>query len=173
MNDTANIEHEVETGWHVKIQDAQGTRATRGVVFVVTGIERSTGKRVALLKPISGGRTRKALTWTLERIDTPSECESCGVQLNPDGTVDNLDGEPAAHYADCRKAEIPTYDEIEAGQIWYVEPRCMFGTVINKFRSVSAAPGRPVGTEYVELIDANGMGFFNYPHQLRAQRPTR
>jgi len=29
------------------------------------------------------------------------ECPSCGVQLNPDGSVDNLPDEPAEHYGDC------------------------------------------------------------------------
>jgi hypothetical protein len=29
------------------------------------------------------------------------ECPSCGIQLNEDGTVDVLDGEPDQHYADC------------------------------------------------------------------------
>lgn len=69
----------------------------------------------------------------------------------------------------------PNFDDIEPGQVWHVAPRCLSGTVINKFKSVSAGAGGPVGTEYVELIDASGMGFFNYPHQLRAipYRPCR
>lgn len=60
----------------------------------------------------------------------------------------------------------PSFDDIEPGQVWHVVPRCLTGKVINKFRSVSDSPGRPAGTEYVELIDALGMSFFNYPHHL-------
>jgi hypothetical protein len=33
---------------------------------------------------------------------TNTECGSCGVRLNADGTVDALEGEPAEHYADCK-----------------------------------------------------------------------
>lgn len=135
MNRTANIEHEVKAGWYVKIQDAYATRAARDIVFLVTDVARTvTNQRVAFLSPLTTGkRKRKALTWTLERVESPVS---------------------------------PSFDDIEPGQVWHVVPRCLTGTVINKFRSVSDSPGRPAGTEYVELIDANGMSFFNYPHQL-------
>lgn len=32
---------------------------------------------------------------------TQNECPDCGVQLNADGTVDALPGEPAEHYTGC------------------------------------------------------------------------
>lgn len=62
----------------------------------------------------------------------------------------------------------PAFDDIESGQVWYVVPRCLTGRVIKTFRSVSAGSGGPIGTEYVELIDAHGRSFLNYPSQLRA-----
>lgn len=37
-----------------------------------------------------------------------SECGSCGIQLNDDGTVDALDGEPDQHYSDCTALFIVT-----------------------------------------------------------------
>lgn len=33
--------------------------------------------------------------------DARPGCPSCGIQLNADGTVDALPGEPDQHYADC------------------------------------------------------------------------
>lgn len=36
----------------------------------------------------------------------PNECSDCGVQLNADGTVDELDyDEPQGHYANCSKGD--------------------------------------------------------------------
>lgn len=56
------------------------------------------------------------------------ECPSCGIQLNEDGTVDQLPGEPDQHYADCgatfavssysKNGEHVEYDDPKTGKPW-------------------------------------------------------
>lgn len=62
------------------------------------------------------------------------------------------------------------FDDIEIGAAVTVTSRDnQAAVVVGKFKSKSAGPGAPAGTEYVVLRDAvkKSVEFFNYPSQLQ------
>lgn len=86
------------------------------------------------------------------------ECLSCGIQLNPDGTVDALEDGETDHFLGC---DAPTADQIQVGQKWYVVSRDMDGVVTDKF----------IGADGVPHVRLQRVGAdwecFNWPWQLR------
>ncbi|WP_107661231.1 hypothetical protein [Nocardia suismassiliense] len=59
------------------------------------------------------------------------------------------------------------YDDIQPGDTVTITPRDrMAAAVVRKFISTSACSIAPTGTQYVRLINLDGVEVFNFPHQL-------